>query len=429
MKACASYCYHKNRYKQIKFAKDERGCRSNSKLRNGSEAIYSRGENLTAGSTAQPMLKVATFTKPKRYIWERVSSVNGETTCSEGVFGKQKVPTQVFQMFLHAIITHHLQLQGTLTQKEMYIRHKWIQKEFILLTLFAYDFLFQCSNSTVNSQEFSSLVAAIREKKINELENKINKQENCKIEAMYIRKPVSELRSQGNCIVAFSTAGTLFLPVFRVTNVKDFDSELNPQISFDIEVIFGPSCSNKRVVVGLRIFMYLWKIWAYENACNIKYTWNLSNVEQRCSDSVTSKNLPNNNKVEKRCRQIKDNSEVVSKDVRPPQIHGGIAVLAFLLSNDRNISIKKPTTARCEVQYAAKHAEQSHLVEQMNTKYYYYTRTQGLFRICYPKERPPTVQTYLSPVETHCMNINYFIPDEENLTRGFSDDAMTRLRT
>lgn len=38
------------------------------------------------------------------------------------------------------------------------------------------------------------------------------------------------------------------------------------------------------------------------------------------------------------------------------------------------------------------------------------------------------VQTYLSPVETHCMNINYFIPDEENLTRGFSDDAMTRLR-
>jgi hypothetical protein len=41
-------------------------------------------------------------------------------------------------------------------------------------------------------------------------------------------------------------------------------------------------------------------------------------------------------------------------------------------------------------QYASKHGEQSHLVEQMNTKYYYYTRTQGLFRICYPKERPPT---------------------------------------
>lgn len=38
------------------------------------------------------------------------------------------------------------------------------------------------------------------------------------------------------------------------------------------------------------------------------------------------------------------------------------------------------------------------------------------------------VETYLSPVETHCMNIDYFIPDEENETRGFSDDAMARLR-
>ncbi|XP_012283180.1 uncharacterized protein LOC105701209 isoform X1 [Orussus abietinus] len=78
-------------------------------------------------------------------------------------------------------------------------------------------------------------------------------------------------------------------------------------------------------------------------------------------------------------------------------------------------------------QYAAKHPDQSHVVEQMNTKYFFYTRTQGLFRICYPKERPPTVETYLSPVETHCMNIDYFIPDEENQTRGFSDDAMARL--
>lgn len=78
-------------------------------------------------------------------------------------------------------------------------------------------------------------------------------------------------------------------------------------------------------------------------------------------------------------------------------------------------------------QYAAKHTEQSHLIDQMNSKYYYYTRTQGLFRICYPKERPPTVETYLSPVETHCMNIDYFIPDEENQTRDFSDDSMARL--
>ncbi|KAG8232497.1 hypothetical protein J437_LFUL011266 [Ladona fulva] len=37
------------------------------------------------------------------------------------------------------------------------------------------------------------------------------------------------------------------------------------------------------------------------------------------------------------------------------------------------------------------------------------------------------VPLYLSPVETHCTNIDYFIPDVENHTKQFSEDAMTRL--
>ncbi|XP_047352573.1 uncharacterized protein LOC124950199 isoform X5 [Vespa velutina] len=102
------------------------------------------------------------------------------------------------------------------------------------------------------------------------------------------------------------------------------------------------------------------------------------------------------------------------------------ALLAIAFSTDNWLYTE---VKRAQIQqYAGKHAEQSHLIDQMNAKYYYYTRTQGLFRICYPKERPPTVETYLSPVETHCMNIDYFIPDEENQTRDFSDDAMARLR-
>ncbi|VVD04503.1 unnamed protein product [Leptidea sinapis] len=67
------------------------------------------------------------------------------------------------------------------------------------------------------------------------------------------------------------------------------------------------------------------------------------------------------------------------------------------------------------------------ILESLNTKYFFYTRTRGLFRICYPKERPPTVEIYLSPVETHCSNVDYFIPDENNETKGLSDDAMNRL--
>lgn len=39
-----------------------------------------------------------------------------------------------------------------------------------------------------------------------------------------------------------------------------------------------------------------------------------------------------------------------------------------------------------------------------------------------------TVETYLSPVETHCMNIDYFVPDTENVTKGMSDDSLSRLR-
>jgi hypothetical protein len=39
-----------------------------------------------------------------------------------------------------------------------------------------------------------------------------------------------------------------------------------------------------------------------------------------------------------------------------------------------------------------------------------------------------TVETYLSPVETHCNNIDYYLPDVDNVTKQFSDDAMARLR-
>lgn len=101
------------------------------------------------------------------------------------------------------------------------------------------------------------------------------------------------------------------------------------------------------------------------------------------------------------------------------------ALLAISFSTDNwvYIDVKRSSIQ----QYAAKKGGQESLLEQINTKYYYYSRTKGLFRICYPKERPPTVETYLSPVETHCMNIDYFIPDTENRTKGLNEYAMTRL--
>ncbi|XP_019875321.2 uncharacterized protein LOC109603273 isoform X2 [Aethina tumida] len=99
--------------------------------------------------------------------------------------------------------------------------------------------------------------------------------------------------------------------------------------------------------------------------------------------------------------------------------------IAFATDNWLYIEVKRTNIQN----YLSKHSDvQSQaLLDSVNSKYYYFTRTKGLFRICYPKERPPTVKTYLSPVETHCNNVNYYIPDENNETRDFTDDAWTRL--
>ncbi|KAK7870809.1 hypothetical protein R5R35_005470 [Gryllus longicercus] len=102
-----------------------------------------------------------------------------------------------------------------------------------------------------------------------------------------------------------------------------------------------------------------------------------------------------------------------------------VALLAIAFSTDNWLYIE---VKRAQIhQQATKRGDQESIVENMNSKYYYYTRTKGLFRICYPKERPPTVETYLSPVETHCNNVDYYIPDVDNVTKQFSDDAMARL--
>lgn len=75
--------------------------------------------------------------------------------------------------------------------------------------------------------------------------------------------------------------------------------------------------------------------------------------------------------------------------------------------------------------YAAKNSDTQQLVEQVNMKYFFYTRTRGLFRNCYPKERPPVsaVEIYLSPIETHCSNIDYF----PTIEAGSDSEETTRL--
>lgn len=106
-------------------------------------------------------------------------------------------------------------------------------------------------------------------------------------------------------------------------------------------------------------------------------------------------------------------------------VAAALMAIAFSTDNWIHIEVKRSNIQTYAAENSAGNSQS--ILESLNNKYYYYSRTRGLFRICYPKERPPSVEIYLSPVETHCSNVDYFIPDENNETKGFSDDAMNRL--
>jgi len=75
--------------------------------------------------------------------------------------------------------------------------------------------------------------------------------------------------------------------------------------------------------------------------------------------------------------------------------------------------------------------DSAQLPDDFDTNPIYFTRSKGLWRICFGNNgggKPalgPLI--YLSPVETYCMDIDYYIPDTENLTSSFSQDEMGRL--
>ena len=71
-------------------------------------------------------------------------------------------------------------------------------------------------------------------------------------------------------------------------------------------------------------------------------------------------------------------------------------------------------------------------LNKIDTSPLYFTRTRGLFRECFLNENdkptPGLVELYVSPVETYCRNIDYYIPDKDNETAKFGPEMMTRIR-
>lgn len=56
----------------------------------------------------------------------------------------------------------------------------------------------------------------------------------------------------------------------------------------------------------------------------------------------------------------------------------------------------------------------------------YFDRDEGLFRVCFPNGKPKGVPTYMSPVQTECINVNYHIPEGQE-TKDFDQNQWTRL--
>jgi hypothetical protein len=70
------------------------------------------------------------------------------------------------------------------------------------------------------------------------------------------------------------------------------------------------------------------------------------------------------------------------------------------------------------------------ITNKFNSSPLFYTRSRGLFRECFDgekKDAPQLEDLYMSPVETWCHNINYYIPDEHGETKNFSTENMTRI--
>jgi len=118
-----------------------------------------------------------------------------------------------------------------------------------------------------------------------------------------------------------------------------------------------------------------------------------------------------------------------------------VALLAIAFSTDNWITITvkrndlKDKISELENQLEKTRGE----VElDMDESPLYFTRTRGLFRECFPGEKSEDrnktksplgdrVQLYMSPVETWCRNLEYYIPDEKDVTKTLGKEEMTRI--
>jgi len=103
----------------------------------------------------------------------------------------------------------------------------------------------------------------------------------------------------------------------------------------------------------------------------------------------------------------------------------GVACLAIAFSTDNWTEIRVNRNLTRE-RLLSENSETGELPTEFETDYRYFSRDEGLFRVCFVNKKPKDFVVYTSPTQQECFNVNYYIPEDENSDK-FSDERWERL--
>ena len=100
-----------------------------------------------------------------------------------------------------------------------------------------------------------------------------------------------------------------------------------------------------------------------------------------------------------------------------------VACLAIAFSTDNwyEIRVDRNKTATALLTEAAT------LPSDFETDVRFFSRDEGLFRTCFPERKPKGLETYVSPTQTECVNVDYHVP-EDAVSDKYSDQRWERLQ-
>jgi len=109
-------------------------------------------------------------------------------------------------------------------------------------------------------------------------------------------------------------------------------------------------------------------------------------------------------------------------------VSAALLAIAFSTDNWQVITVK-----RAELRQTAQQQNNEEILSKFDASPLFFSRTRGLFRECFPGEKTNApnddeiIDLYMSPVETWCHNLNYYIPDDARETKDFTQENMTRI--